>query len=384
MNSASSVPARTSKLELIPTQLGFEVLADPGDYVSKLLLRDEIYEAPETDLVTRILRGGDTCIDAGCHIGYYSCLFAKLVGQTGHVYSFDANPQACLSTRRNLGLNGFSREEVIHAALADTEGRISFHISSDDQTGLSSLGPIPTSKETISVPCLRLETFLKDRHVETVRLLKLDVEGAEEIVLKGLGAFLSTHLIDYVLAECFDERLKLLNTSTDKVAGILEAAGYTSWEYGTDAPAGWSQTTRVRSRDNCNYLFASPSVSKSVLSLSLAAALHRTQVHRDQLANDLQRVTDGLLGEKAALRENIEKLQGDIDWLLESLKAHEQESAGLAAARRDLETVLRQVQSSASWRMLNQWRKFRNRLAPEHSRRRRLYDSVLRTLRSNN
>src|SRR4029077_15611045 len=139
MNSTSILPAPSPKLELIRTRIGFEMIADPGDYVSKLLLRDQIYEAPETDLVTRIVRQGDTCIDAGCQIGYYSCLLAKLVGEKGHVYSFDPNPEACLSTQRNLRLNGFSHVEVVQAALAEMEGNLSFHISTDDQTGLSSL-----------------------------------------------------------------------------------------------------------------------------------------------------------------------------------------------------------------------------------------------------
>src|SRR5487761_441953 len=166
MNNTSSLPAKTPKLEFIHTGLGFDLIVDPGDYVAKLLLRDGIYEAPETDLVTRIVRKGDVCIDAGCQIGYYSCLLAKLVGEKGHVYSFDANPQACRSARRNLGLNGFSLAEVIETALGETEGKISFHISSDDQTGLSSLGPIPTTKEIISVPLLRLDTFMKDRQID--------------------------------------------------------------------------------------------------------------------------------------------------------------------------------------------------------------------------
>jgi FkbM family methyltransferase len=380
MNSTSSVPVTSSRLELIATQLGFEVLADPGDYVSKLLLRDEIYEAPETDLVTRLVREGDTCIDAGCHIGYYSCLFAKLVGEKGHVYSFDANPLACLNTRRNLGLNGFSCADVIHAALADTEDKLSFHISTDDQTGLSSLGPIPTSKESIFVPCLRLETFMNARKIDTVRLLKIDVEGAEEILLRGLGPFLSMRVIDYILVECFDERLKLLDTSTERITNILESAGYTPWEYGIGTTAGWSPAAEVRSRGDCNYLFVSPSVAAKTPRVSLAGVLHWTQVKRAQA---LSRV-DALNQDKDALEQRIEKLQSDIDWLLESIKAHEQESAELAAAKRHLENILREIQSSASWRMLNQWRKFRNRLAPEHSWHRRLYDSILGTFRGSN
>jgi predicted nucleic acid-binding Zn-ribbon protein len=93
---------------------------------------------------------------------------------------------------------------------------------------------------------------------------------------------------------------------------------------------------------------------------------------------------DALNQDKDALEQRIEKLQSDIDWLLESIKAHEQESAELAAAKRHLENILREIQSSASWRMLNQWRKFRNRLAPEHSWHRRLYDSILGTFRGSN
>jgi len=380
MNSTSSAPVIRSRFELIATQLGFEVLADPGDYVSKLLLRDEIYEAPETDVVTRLVRGGDTCIDAGCHIGYYSCLFAKLVGDKGHVYSFDANPVACLNTRRNLGLNGFTRADVIHAALADTEGKLSFHISSDDQTGLSSLGLIPTSKEIISVPCLRLETFMNARKIDTVRLLKIDVEGAEEILLRGLGPLLSMRVIDYILVECFDERLKLLDTSTERIANILESAGYTPWEYGIGTTVGWSPAAEVRSRGDCNYLFVSSSIVANISPVSLAGVLHWTQVKRAQALSTV----DSLNQNMEALKQNIEKLQSDIDWLLESIKTREQESAGLAAAKGHLENVLRQIHSSASWRILNQWRKFRNWLAPERSWHRRLYDSILGTFRGSN
>jgi FkbM family methyltransferase len=376
--------ATVSNLNLLHTRLGFDLLVDPNDYLSVLLTRDGVYEAPETDLVTRTVREGDTCIDAGCHIGYYSCLFAKLVGEKGRVYSFDANPHACRSTRRNLDLNGFSFADVIHTALADAEGARPFHISADDQTGLSSLGPISTGKETISVPCLPLEAFLKDRRIDSVRLLKLDVEGAEEMVLRGLGRFLAAHVIDYILIECFDERLQLLNTSAEEVAGILRSAGYTPWEYGIANPTGWSQATEVHSRGDGNYLFSSPAVAEKVPSVSLAAALGSTQAQRGQLLsekdelqcqrdrlqderNDLQHQRDELqhqahqlLGETAALKQNVEKLQDDTDWLLDSIKTHEQDSARLTAEtarlatqKAELQTIWEAVQNSASWRMLN-------------------------------
>ncbi len=381
----------TAKLERVHTQLGFDLFADPGDYLSVLLIRDGVFEAPETDLVTRIVRPGDICIDAGCHLGYYSCLLTQLVGDKGRVYSFDANPQACQSTRRNLALNGLNSAEVIQAALADRNGKVPFYISTDDQTGLSSLGPIPTCKETISVPCLRLEDFLKDRRRERARLLKLDVEGAEEMVLRGLGRFLAAHAIDLILVECFDERLRLLDSSAERVAGILQSANYICWEYGTENPAGWSRTSEVRTRGDCNYLFSSPTVTEAIPSVSLAAALAGAQAQRDQRLSErnelqsqrdlLQGQLDELRGDLALLRQNVEKSDDEVDWLLDATKKHEEELARLRSQKRELEAVWEAVQNSAGWRLLNAWRRARNRIVPDGTRRRKLYDSVMRNFR---
>jgi FkbM family methyltransferase len=375
----------TSNLSLINTGLGLDLLIDPSDYITVLLVRDGLFEVPETELVTRILRPKDTCIDAGSQVGYYSCLFAKLVGDKGRVYSFDANPRACQSTRRNLALNGLYSAEVIHAALADHGGTVPFHISTSDQTGLSSLAPIPTCEETILVPCLRLETFLSERRVEGVRLLKIDVEGAEEMVLRGLGHFLDDQAIDYILLECFDERLRLLNSSTEAVANVLISAGYTAWEYRTDNGCTWSQAAEVSSRGDCNYLFKSPAVSNDIPTFSLSGALNGLFQRRNELSIE----RDKLCLENASLRESVDslrhdrdKLHDDLDWLLSAIKTHEEQSEELAAAKLDLETVLSQIQGSASWRTLNKWRKLRNSLAPENSWHRRLYESVLGNFRS--
>lgn len=253
MNAGENSPAVAKSEQLssvvglqpVTVAAGFTLHLKPEDYITKILQRDGVFEAPETDLVTRILRPGDTCVDAGCHVGYYTCLLARLVGPTGRVYAFDANPESCLHTSRNLTANLLGNVEVIQAALGDERGSATFYVSTDDQTGLSSLAPIPRHKEAIVVPQLRLQDFLKERRISRVRLLKLDVEGAEELVLKGLARFLTDGRIDFILMECYDERLGLLNSSTEKLATLLRGAGYQCWEFGTAHPSGWSVANEV-------------------------------------------------------------------------------------------------------------------------------------------
>jgi FkbM family methyltransferase len=365
---AASPPRRaatTPKPELIHTQLGFDLLADPKDYVSSLLIRDGLYKAPETELLIRILRPGDICISAGCPAGYYSCLMAKLVGSGGRVFSFDASLQACQSTQRNAGLNGLDSIEVIHAALMDHDADLSFHLSPDGHTEPSSSVSIPAPSNGIPVPHLRLETFADRRHIGRVRLLRLAVDGAEEIALRGLGRYLTDHAIDFILTECHDERLRLWSASTEKVAAFLASTGYTAWEFDTRCSAIWSQVTEVRGgATNRSYLFSRPSLTEGISSISLAKTLNQLLADR-------------------------EKLQDDIDWLLDSIRTLEASEAhakrltlDMQAEVRRSEGMLHRVQNSTTWRILHMCRRLQNRLIPESSRRRRLYDFLMRRFRS--
>lgn len=382
-NSKAVSESCSAALQSVELATGFVLLVKPGDCISQLLLRDGVFEPAGTDLVTRLLRPGDVCVDAGCHVGYYTCLFAHLVGPTGYVYAFDANPESCLLTRRNLEANHLENAEVTQAALGDQQGSTTFYVSTDDQTGLSSLGPIPRHKEAIAVPWLRLQDFLRERRIPRVRLLKLDVEGAEEIVLRGLTRFLKERRIDLVLIECYDERLELLNTSTEKVAGLLHEAGYQSWEFGTLHPSGWSITPEVRSRGDSNYLFAQATARDGVPTVSLAGALLRAQGQRDAWENKLQSAQQAWQEQVAHWQQQVAKLEEDIAWLLDSLRTREEAAARLGQEKSHLETVLNAIEKSAGWRMLNRWRQLRDRLAPEHSRRRRLYDASMSLFRRN-
>jgi FkbM family methyltransferase len=332
-----------SKLQHFKTPLGFDLLLDPRDYFSRLLMRDGVFEAPESDLISRLVRQDDTCIDAGSHVGYYTCLLARLVGKKGHVYAFDANPEACEAANRNLSLNGLNWAEVIHAALADHEGSLPFYVSSDDQTGLSSLGSIPNFKKILHVPCSRLDAFLDNRGVEHIRLLKIDVEGSEEMVLSGLGRFLTEHLTDFILLELYDERLRGLNTSTEKVKGIFQKAGYRAWTY--ENPSGWLMASQVQSRGDCNYLFVSPTVHEPVPSFTLAPVLAQTQVTLSRESETLharEQEAQGLKREVESLQQESKRLQEETVHLQERLFA---------------------IENSTGWRALNVYRKFRRYLA---------------------
>ena len=270
------------------------------------------------------------------------------------MYAFDANPEACEAAKRNLSLNGMTWAEVTNVALSDHEGSLPFHVSSDDQTGLSSVGSIPHFKKIIDIPCGRLETLLDNRGINHVRLLKIDVEGSEEIVLSGLGRFLTDHLTDFILVELYDERLRVMNSCTKKVREILRRAGYRAWTY--ESTSGWLVADEVQSRGDCNYLFVSPSVKETLPPFSLAPILTHTLAGWRRETELVQ-----------AREREAEKLRHEVD-------ARQQETHQLQQETLLLQERLLAIETSLGWRALNVYRKFRDAVAPEKTLRRKLYE----------
>lgn len=153
------------------------------------------YEPEQTGLFERHVRPGDTVLDVGAHVGYYTVLSAVLAGPSGAVWSFEPNPTNAGFLRRHVEINGLAQVRVEQAAVSDAEGTARFDFGTGSGTGhLSSDG-------AIEVRTLRLDDVCA-AHGVVPKAIKIDVEGAEAAVLEG-GAktiesarpviFLSTH-----------------------------------------------------------------------------------------------------------------------------------------------------------------------------------------------
>jgi FkbM family methyltransferase len=208
---------------------GLRMEIDLADWIPQDIYLTGYFEPTTTTIVTRLLKPGDTAIDVGANIGYFSLLFAQCVGEKGKVFSYEPVPALAAQCLRNFEINGLSNVKLSNLALSDHLGQARFFVGPRDNSGLSGLRTPRQSSGSFEV---QLSSFDKLRDDwGTVTLIKIDVEGAELQVLRGMDNFLRTAQ-PHLLVEVTDEFLQDMGDSGDALLGYLGRLGYACYVIG--------------------------------------------------------------------------------------------------------------------------------------------------------
>jgi len=172
------------------TPFGFKIHVQLPDHIQKNIWLTGRWEPVITECIRRLLAPGDTFVDVGANIGYYSLLAARIVGQTGRVYAIEGSPTICTMLRRNIELNHATNVEVIHAIAASHDGEQEFWLAPKTELGHS------TTVETLArasgmssegrIRCATIASLVATARLLNARLIKIDVEGAERAVLEPI------------------------------------------------------------------------------------------------------------------------------------------------------------------------------------------------------
>ncbi len=171
--------------------LQLQVHADKDIYISEVLRRDGLWEPFETSLVQRFLKPGDSFLDAGANIGYFTVLAAACVGEHGKVYAFEPEPRNYALLAKNIQLNKFG--DRVHAAamaLAAEPGEGQLHLHPDN-LGDHQLYTDDQSRQAINIELAAGAVYLQP-HCERLDLVKIDTQGSEQQVVQGLMPLLKS------------------------------------------------------------------------------------------------------------------------------------------------------------------------------------------------
>lgn len=181
------------------------------------------HEPGTTQLLKRLIQAGDRVADIGAHVGLMSLPMAYAVGAEGQVIAIEPNPRSAEALRRTLVANGLIDRCVIHVvAASDADGSASYYEGINSMLG--SLTPVDGIKSRI-VETRTMDSLLPAG--ESLSLAKIDVEGAETAVVRGMSRVIADNPDIIIIAEFGLSHLERNHQTPEEWIGAFTATGLT-------------------------------------------------------------------------------------------------------------------------------------------------------------
>jgi FkbM family methyltransferase len=179
--------------------LGIRLRIQRGDNGPGLYLASTgSYEPIETQLFIKLIRKNDIVFDIGAHVGYYTTLAGKLVKGKGRVLAFEPEPRNYALLQENIAVNKLARCQTKQCAVGAKKGKTDFYLSSAS-SGEHSILAQPNAKK-LTVALTTIDAEVKKQGIFPT-IIKIDVEGAEGDVFKGMNKTLKNKKLRAVFLE---------------------------------------------------------------------------------------------------------------------------------------------------------------------------------------
>jgi FkbM family methyltransferase len=202
------------------------------DWVQQLIyfFGSYIYESNQINFWTNTLSDDEIILDIGANVGYYSLLAS--IKSNSMIYSFEPNPIIFYRLEENIRLNNSKNIIALNKGVSNCSEKMRFYISDEENSGMSSLvEPENYSGRSITVDVLSIDDFIIKYNINKISKIKIDVEGNEYNVLKGMENTLLKNK-PQIFIEIYDVNLNKFKHRNIDVYNYLRHIGYKSFEIG--------------------------------------------------------------------------------------------------------------------------------------------------------
>ncbi|MFN9645522.1 MAG: FkbM family methyltransferase [Cyanobacteriota bacterium] len=211
--------------------IDLKMVIDPAMYF-KVGYTSYIFEPDSLDFIRDHFQQGQTFLDVGANVGYFSLFCSKIGGSHSRIIAFEPGDFACRLLQKNKAINGFDQLEIVQAGLGERNEEVLFNSGKPGMEVYNSLGAIvhpsadPDQFHQISIPLFKGTTWLDEHHVNHIDLMKLDVEGGEYFVLKGMLEMFQSQKIARLLIEITTEMSHAFGYEPNDIISLLRECGY--------------------------------------------------------------------------------------------------------------------------------------------------------------
>ena len=191
-----------------------------------------VFERDSLDFIRKYLKPGQTVLDVGANVGYFSLFFSKLVTPIGRVIAFEPGEFPFNLLKRNKELNQLENLAIYQAGLGKRDEIVDFNAGESGMEVYNSLGDIvhfaadPNQFKKVKIQLFEGASWLASHNINHIDLMKLDVEGGEYFVLNGMLKMFQSQQISRLLIEMSYDLSQALGYYPSDIILMLKKCGY--------------------------------------------------------------------------------------------------------------------------------------------------------------
>lgn len=236
----------SSEAITIDWYMGLKLKLSFDSEISRCIYVEGVFEPNEFCFLKRVIKPGMIFFDIGANIGLYALFASRLVGSDGFVYAFEPSSREFARLQENLSINEIVNVKAMKIAIAEKNTSRELFVADDWHGGHNTFArQFPyeaTSLKAKEVVTTRaLDEIVKEEAIQRVDIVKIDVEGAEHLVLEGARRTLE-RFRPTLLIELNDTALRNQGSSSQKICQLLDALSYALYRF--DGHTGMPVRTR--------------------------------------------------------------------------------------------------------------------------------------------
>lgn len=233
---------------------GYALLVRANEEVGRAIHFVGNFETDETDFLRSVLRPDSVCIDIGANVGYFTMLMAQIATK-GSVHAFEPLPLNAALLTASAELNRFENIRLNQSAVGAEDGTVRFAMAEDSAYSSIRDTNRKSLARMLTVPIVRLDSYVAQAGLHRIDVLKADVEGAEGLILAGATGLLGdpARRPRVMMIELYEPSLAIFETSIAQVMALLAGYGYAPHVIGSGG--GLQPYDRDRDAQKYNIVF---------------------------------------------------------------------------------------------------------------------------------
>ena len=220
-----------------PVTGDFKINLDTKNFIDSCIFYTGDYEPNLKMHYKKLIKPNDVVLDVGANIGFHSLYFAELTGPLGKVISFEPILINFKAFQNNIALNNFPQIIANNIALGNENSLMDIHLEIDDQNP-GAFNLLAPGIKNHTIKCEKGDDFLNRIGINKVNFIKIDVEGYEYEVMKGLKSTITSYrpIINFEYDKIYQSKN---NEDESNIFKFLLAMNYTFFKidgYGESSP----------------------------------------------------------------------------------------------------------------------------------------------------